>query len=149
VPRIERTAQAVWEGNVARGSGRFTAASSHAFEVLPYSLATRIGSPEGRTSPEELLAAAHSGCFAMSLASELTQLGNPPKRLDVTVTCVVDEVEGRGHLVVESRVDVQASVPGLDEDRFRAAVRDADAGCTMSALIRGSAEVDVSARLSD
>ena len=149
MPRIERTAEAVWEGNLARGSGTLTGRSSGAFSGLPYRVATRVGKAEGETSPEELIAAAHAGCFAMSLASELTQLGNPPKRLDVTVTCVVDEVEGRGHLVVESRVDVQASVPGLDEDRFRAAVRDADAGCTMSALIRGSAVVDVSARLND
>jgi lipoyl-dependent peroxiredoxin len=147
VPRIERSAHAVWEGNVARGRGSFAALSSGAFDALAYSLATRIGIPQGETSPEELLAAAHAGCFAMSLANELSQLGSPPDRLDFTVTCVVDEVEGRGHLVVASDVDVRASVPGLDEETFQAAVRDADAGCTMSALIRGSAEVRVSARL--
>jgi osmotically inducible protein OsmC len=147
VPRIERRAQAVWEGSVARGAGSFSAVSSRAFDSLPYSLATRIGNPEGRTSPEELLAAAHAGCFAMSLSNELTRLDSPPDRLEVTVTCVVDEVEGRGHLVVASEVEVEASVPGLDDERFQSAVRDADAGCTMAALVRGSAEVRVSARL--
>jgi osmotically inducible protein OsmC len=147
VPRIERNAQAAWEGNVARGAGSFSALSSGAFDGLPYSLATRIGNPEGKTSPEELLAAAHAGCFAMSLANELTQLGSPPDRLDVRVTCVVDEVEGRGHLVVASRVDVEARVSGLDPERFQDAVRAADGGCTMSALIRGSADVRVDARL--
>lgn len=147
MPRIERTAQAVWEGNVARGGGSFTAVSSRAFEALPYSLATRVAKPEGNTSPEELLAAAQAGCFAMSLASELTALGSAPERLEVSVTCVVDEVEGRGHLVVASEVDVEAKVPGLDEEGFQSAVRDADAGCTMAALIRGSAEVRVDARL--
>ena len=72
MPRIERTAAVVWKGNVARGSGGI-AAGTGAFEALPYSLATRIGKPEGKTSPEELLAAAHGGCLTMSLASELTQ----------------------------------------------------------------------------
>ena len=67
MPRIERTAQAVWEGNVARGGGSI-AAGSGAFSALGFSLATRIGQPEGKTSPEELLAAAHAGCLTMSLA---------------------------------------------------------------------------------
>jgi osmotically inducible protein OsmC len=65
VPRIERVAEVSWEGNAARGAGALTAASSGAFAGLPYSLASRIGSPDGRTSPEELLAAAHGGCFTM------------------------------------------------------------------------------------
>ena len=74
-----------WEGNLARGEGSLTAASSGAFAALPYSLPTRVGTPEGKTSPEELLAAAHGGCFAMSLAGELTAAGTPPERLDVRV----------------------------------------------------------------
>lgn len=115
--------------------------------TTPPSLATRIGRSEGKTSPEELLAAAHAGCFAMSLSGELTELGSPPERIDVTVTCVVDEVEGRGHLVVAADVDVRARVPGLDEESFRRAVELADSGCTMSSLVRASADVRVSARL--
>lgn len=85
MPRIERTVEAVWEGNVARGSGMIAGRSSGAFD-LPYSLATRVGSPEGKTSPEKLVAAAHTGCFAMSLANELTQGGTPPERVDVAAT---------------------------------------------------------------
>jgi len=146
VPRIERQAQAVWEGNVARGAGTIAARSSAAFE-LPYSLATRIGRPEGKTSPEELVAAAHAGCFAMSLASELTQLGSPPERLEVTATCVMDEVEGRGHVVVASQLRVRARVPGLGKDELRQAVEKADASCPISILIRASAEVSVEAAL--
>ncbi|MGH3048682.1 MAG: OsmC family protein, partial [Gaiellaceae bacterium] len=99
MPRIERRAQVAWEGNVARGSGAITAATSGAFSELPFSLPTRIGQAEGKTSPEELLAGAHAGCLTMSLAGELTQAGTPPGRLDVTCTIVMDEVEGQGHQV--------------------------------------------------
>ena len=87
MPRIVRNADVTWEGNVARGAGSITAASG-AFATLPYSLATRVGQPEGKTSPEELLAAAHAGCFAMSLASELTGRDLPPERLATSATCV-------------------------------------------------------------
>lgn len=146
MPRIERAAEAVWEGSLARGQGTIVARSSAAFS-LPYSLATRISDPEGKTSPEELVAAAHAGCFAMSLASELTQLGHPPEQLEVSATCVMDEVEGRGHLVVASQLRVRARVPGLAEGAFRQAVERADAGCPISTLIRGSAEVRVEASL--
>lgn len=148
MPRIAREAAVVWEGNLARGAGALSARSSGAFEALPYSLPTRVGAPEGRTSPEELLAAAHGGCFAMSLAGELTAAGTPPERLDVAVTLVVDEVDGR-HLVVLSRVDVTGRVPGSDADAFARAVAAADDGCTMSALVRAGARVEIDARLAD
>jgi lipoyl-dependent peroxiredoxin len=78
MPRIERHANVFWEGNLARGSGTISAGTG-AFEALPYSNAVRIGQGnEGKTSPEELLAAAHAGCFATSLAGELTRAGSPP-----------------------------------------------------------------------
>jgi osmotically inducible protein OsmC len=143
VPRIERVAEVTWEGNVARGAGALTAASSGAFAGLPYSLASRIGSPEGRTSPEELLAAAHGGCFTMSLATELSQAGTPPERLDVRVVVVMDEVEGQGHRVVSSHLDVRGRVPGIDAAGFARATEAADAGCPFSALVRASATVTV------
>ncbi len=146
MPRIERRAEAVWEGNVARGSGAISGASG-AFAGLPYRLATRIGDPEGQTSPEELVAAAHAGCYTMSLAGELAGLGSPPERVEVAATCVMDEVEGRGHLVVASQLEVRARVPGLAEEAFRRAVEQADAGCPISTLIRGTAAVRISARL--
>ena len=146
MPQVERTAEAVWEGNVARGRGSLSGKSSGAFSELPFRLATRIGKAEGETSPEELVAAAHAGCFAMSLASELTKADTPPERLDVSATCVMDEVEGR-HLVVASQLEVGARVPGLEEEAFQAAVRKADDGCPISALIRASAEIRISASL--
>jgi len=147
MPRIERTAQAVWEGNVARGGGSI-AAGSGAFSALGFSLATRIGQPEGKTSPEELLAAAHAGCLTMSLASELTQAGTPPGRLTVDCRVVMDEVEGQGHQIVASHVDAAATADGLDEQALQAAAGKADEGCPFSALLRrAGAEVTVSARV--
>src|SRR3954452_14297964 len=126
MPRIERNANVVWEGNLARGSGRMSGGTG-AFENLEYSNAVRIGKGnEGKTSPEELLAAAHAGCFAMSLAGELTRAGAPPERLDVTANVVMDEVEGRGHLIVESRLRARARVDGIDEEAFRRVVEEAD-----------------------
>jgi lipoyl-dependent peroxiredoxin len=135
MPRIVREADVSWEGNLARGIGAITAASSGAFESLGYSLPTRIAAPEGKTSPEELLAAAHGGCFTMSLAGELTGAGTPPGRLDVHCRITMDEVEGRGHLIVRSALDVRARVEGLDEAGLAGAVDSAHTGCSFSSLL--------------
>ena len=146
MPRIERSADVVWEGNVARGQGRLTAATG-AFSELPFSLATRISATEGKTSPEELLAAAHAGCLTMSLASELTTAGTPPGRLDVHCTIVMDEVEGQGHQIVGSNVEIHAEVDGVDDAALAAAIELADEGCPFSALLRrAGATVSVSRR---
>jgi lipoyl-dependent peroxiredoxin len=126
----------VWEGNVARGQGRLTAATTGAFSDLPFSLATRIGVVAGKTSPEELLAAAHAGCLTMSLATELTKAGTPPGRLDVQCTIVMDEVEGQGHQIIGSNVEIHADVEGIDDDALAAAIELADEGCPFSALLR-------------
>lgn len=146
MPRIERHADVRWEGNVARGTGRITAGTG-AFENLEYSLPVRIGpGNEGKTSPEELLAAAHAGCFAMSLAGELQER---EARIDVSANVVVDEVDGLGHRVVESQVRVRAHVPGLARDDFENVVAAAHAGCTFSQLIEASARVTIDADLED
>lgn len=135
MPHIERTAQLTWEGNVARGAGTITAGTG-AFSGLGFSLPTRIGQAEGKTSPEELLAAAHGGCITMSLASELTQRGTPPGRLDVTCRIVMDEVEGQGHQIVESHVDAVVAADGLDDAGLADAFAKADEGCPFSQLLR-------------
>jgi osmotically inducible protein OsmC len=150
VPRIVREAEVAWEGNLARGHGALTAVTSGAFIGLSYSLPTRIGDPEGKTSPEELLAAAHGGCFTMSLAGELTGAGTPPVRLDVHCTITMDEVEGRGHLIVHSALAVHAKVPGVDGEAFAAAVEAADRGCSFSSLLRDAGVgIDVTTTLDD
>jgi len=149
VPRIVRDADVAWEGNLARGHGAMTAATSGAFIGLSYSLPTRIGDPEGKTSPEELLAAAHGACFTMGLASELTSGGTPPTRLDVHCTVTMDEVEGKGHLVVESAISARATAPGADQEGFAKAVTAADEGCPFSTLIKASAKVTIDATLEE
>ncbi len=147
MPRIERTAQVTWEGNVARGTGSMTAGTG-AFSDLGYSLPTRIGRPEGKTSPEELLAAAHGACISMSLASELTQAGTPPGRLEVSCRIVMDEVEGQGHQIVASFVEASVAVDGLEDDALQAAAAKADDGCPFSQLLeRAGAAVHLTARL--
>jgi osmotically inducible protein OsmC len=147
VPRITRDAEVTWEGSSAKGRGSITAASSGAFAGLPYSEPSRIAAADAtETSPEELLAAAHAACFAMSLAAELTRDRTPPERLDVRATVVVDD-EGQGHRVVASELEVRARVRGSDDAAFADATRRADAGCTFSALVRASATVAIDATL--
>jgi lipoyl-dependent peroxiredoxin len=147
LPRIVREADIVWEGTTARGSGVVTASSSGAF-ALPSTNASRVGDPEGKTSPEELLAAAHATCFVTSLGSELARAGTPPERLQVHCTITMDEVEGMGgHRVVSSAISARGVVPGSDPATFAQAAEAADAGCPFSALIRASATVTIEAKL--
>ncbi len=147
MPHIERTAHVGWDGNLARGAGTLDAASG-AFTRLPFSLPSRIGDPGGKTSPEELLAAAHGGCLTMSLAGVLTSAGTPPGRLDVECTIVMDEVEGQGHQIVGSRIEAVARVDGVDDAALQEAAVQAHASCPFSQLLeRAGASVTVSARL--
>jgi len=147
VPRIERVAEIVWEGNLARGAGAITAGSSGAFSGLPYTNVSRIAQPEGKTSPEELLAAAHACCFGTSLAGEVARAGGTVVHLDVTCEITMDEVEGGHHRIVASDLDARAHVEGLDAEGLDRATEVADRGCPFSALIRASASVSVRARL--
>jgi osmotically inducible protein OsmC len=147
MPHIERTAAMAWNGNLARGTGGLTAGTA-AFSDLEFSLATRIGETAGKTSPEELLAAAHGACFTMSLAGELTKAGTPPGRLDVSCRIEMDEVEGQGHQIVASHIEAIVSVEGLDTAALAAASAEADEGCPFSQLLRrASADVHVVSRL--
>ena len=143
---MERQARVTWEGNVARGSGTISAATG-AFRELPYSLATRIEAPNGHTSPEELLAAAHAACFAMSLASELSSAGFQPDHLDVGATVTLDEVEGGSHRIVASELLARARVAELDSERLDQFARKASDGCPLSALIEAGAKVTVKTTL--
>jgi len=146
MPRIVREAAVRWQGAVSRGSGVVTASSSGAFE-LPITLASRAGDPEGKTSPEELIAAAHASCFVTSLGSELARAGTPPERLDVRCTITMDQIEGGDHRIVASHIVATATAPGADAESAARAAEAADAGCPISALIRASATVNVEAHL--
>jgi osmotically inducible protein OsmC len=144
--RIVREASVTWTGSVARGSGVVSAASSGAFE-LPYTLASRVGDPEGKTSPEELIAAAHASCYATSLGSELARAGTPPERVVVRCTITMDQIEGGDHRIVASDLVASAVASGADSESVTKAAEDADAGCPISALLRASATVTVQATL--
>jgi lipoyl-dependent peroxiredoxin len=146
MPRIVRVADVRWEGTVSRGAGVVRATSSGAFE-LPVTLASRAGDPEGKTSPEELLAAAHASCFVTSLGSELHRAGTPAERVDVKCTITMDEVEGKGHLIVASALAARVVAPGADEEKLAKAAEAADEGCPFSALIKASASVTYEATL--
>ena len=135
MPRIERSARVEWEGNVARGQGTITA-DTGAFSGLPYTLASRIGNPEGKTSPEELLAAATAGCFTTSLGSELARDGTPPGRLEVHCRIVMDEVPDEGHQIVGAELTVRVEVDGASDDALAAAIERADDGCPFSTLLK-------------
>jgi osmotically inducible protein OsmC len=147
MPRVQRQANVTWEGNVARGSGAISAATG-AFSQLPYSLATRVEKPDGKTSPEELLAAAHAGCYAMSLAGELSREGSPPDQLDVRATVTLDQVEDGSHRIVASELLARARVTGLDQQALEQIAERANEGCTFSKLIDdASGTVTVNATL--
>jgi len=146
MPRIVREAEIDWEGTTARGSGVVRAASTGSFE-LSATIASRIEVVEGKTSPEELLAAAHATCFVTSLGSELARMGTPPERMHVRCTITMDEVEGNGHRIVASAISARGVAPGADAASFSTAAEAADAGCPFSALIRASATVTVDATL--
>lgn len=142
----ERSATVTWTGSLAEGSGTVTAATTELFTELPVSWASRTESPEGRTSPEELLAAAHSSCFAMALAGGLARGGTPPEHLHVSATVTFDKV-GEQWTVTSSVLDVVGVVPGLDDAGFDAAAQTAKDGCPISRALAGNVELSVSATL--
>jgi len=146
MPRIVRDAEIVWEGTTARGSGVVSALSSGSF-ALPTTIASRVGDPEGKTSPEELLAAAHASCYVTSLGSELARAGTPPERIEVHCRITMDEVGDLGHLVVASAITARGVVPGCDQSAFARAAEDAHLACPLSTLIKASATVTIDAVL--
>ena len=143
----ERRAEVVWEGNLTHGSGTVTAGSGAVGE-LPVTWASRTERPDGKTSPEELLAEAHASCFAMALSHTLNEAGNPPERLHVRAV-VTAELGDEGLKVSRSELDVVGRVPGMDASQFERLAQDADRGCPVSNALRGNVEIRVSASLDE
>lgn len=143
-----RTATVTWNGNLATGSGTVSAGSSGLYTDLPVSWAARTEAPQGQTSPEELLAAAHASCFSMALSGGLDRAGTPPDHLHVSATVTFDKVDDKW-TVTTSQLDVIGVVPGLDEAGFDAAVQAARDGCPISRALAGNVELSVSATLED
>jgi lipoyl-dependent peroxiredoxin len=146
MPIAERSAQTTWKGSLAKGDGALTSGSG-ALGELPVTWASRTERSEGKTSPEELIAAAHASCFSMALSHELTQGGNEPDQLDVSAVVTLDRVDD-APTVTRSALTVTGRVPGIDAAAFEAAAQGAGANCPISRLlVGGSAEIAVDATL--
>jgi osmotically inducible protein OsmC len=140
----DRTANVVWQGDLMNGAGTIAQVPSGAFGPLDVSWASRAEEPNGKTSPEELVAAGWASCFAMALANGLAKAGNPPEKLETSATVTFQPGEG----IVRGALTVRGTVPDLDDDAFRAAAEDAKKNCPVSQALSGIPDVSLDAQLS-
>ena len=145
MPIATRNAEVTWDGSLARGSGTLSS-GSHALLDLPVTWAARTKGPEGKTSPEELIAAAHATCFTMALALVLGEASTPPERLSTSADCVLTEVDGAPR-ITEVALRVRAHVGSIGEAAFTEAVANAAALCPVSNALRGNVEISIDAAL--
>lgn len=141
----KRTAQATWEGDLPTGHGHVTGTSGGLPEVQ-VSWAARTEAPGGKTSPEELLAAAHAACFSMALSAGLGRIQKPPQRLEVSATVTFDKV-GEGWKVTTSEISVVGTVPGITAEEFEKAAHGAGQNCPISGALKGNVAITVLAKL--
>lgn len=144
---MKRRASAIWQGNLTEGTGTLTSQSG-ALSSLPYSFKARFQDESGTsgTNPEELIAAAHAGCFAMQLSHFLAENGTPASKLDATATIDLDMSGGGGPTIKSSSIELVGTVPGIDEAKFKELADKAKAGCPVSRAL-GAIEVSLNARL--
>ncbi len=128
---MKRNASAVWQGNLKQGKGTVSTASG-LLSNSQYSFSTRFENGIG-TNPEELLAAAHAGCFAMAFSAQLGEAGLTPERIDATATITLEKTDG-GFAITESHLEVKAKIPGAEQAAFEKAAANAKAGCPVSKL---------------
>lgn len=141
-----RRATVVWEGDLMKGGGRVTAATSGIFRDEAVTWASRTEDAGGRTSPEELLAAAHASCFSMALSMALAKGGHPPTRLEVAAAVTFDKA-GEGFRVTKSELEVRGTVPGIEAAAFEQAAEGAKDGCPISQALKGNVAMSVKASL--
>jgi len=141
-----REARATWNGDLLSGTGVVTAASSGKFSELPVSWSARTEAAGGKSSPEELLAAAHASCFAMALSAGLAKAGTRPNRLEVRAKVTFDKVADNW-TVVSSELEVNGDVPGSDAEKFETAANDAKENCPISRALKGNVKLSVRANL--
>ena len=139
----DRTASVVWEGDLFTGRGAATFESSGLAKDLPVSWPSRTEDPNGQTSPEELIAAAHAACFSMAFSKQLADRDAPPQRLETTAT--VTFVPGTG--ITRSALTVKVAAEGLDEAGLAEAGEAAKAGCPVSQALKGNVEITLDASL--
>ena len=140
-----RSADVVWEGNLAQGKGVLDSVSG-AFKSLPVSWPARTEASNGNTSPEELIAAAHASCYAMALSHVLGQQGQPPQRLEVHADCDLDKTD-TGVKISRIQLRVRGAVAGLDDAGFKEAAAKAEQGCPVSNALRNNVAISVDAAL--
>jgi osmotically inducible protein OsmC len=143
---VERKANVKWTGDLLRGTGNIHF-NSGAISDSPVTWASRTEAPGGKTSPEELLAAAHAACFSMALSAGLARARTPPKELDVSATCVLDKV-GDAFRVTEMHLEVIGTVPGASEESFLEQAEAAEKGCPISNALKGNVKISLKATLS-
>jgi lipoyl-dependent peroxiredoxin len=141
----QRKAEAVWEGDLLSGKGIVNMFSG-AIPQFPVTWAARTEQPGGKTSPEELLAAAHASCYAMAFSATLARNRTPPKKLDVTATATFDKV-GDGWKVTKMELNVVGNVPGLDQEKFSELAKAGEKGCPISNALRNNVEITVNSKL--
>ena len=139
----ERQASVVWQGDLMNGSGTIAEVPSGAFGPLDVSWASRAEEPNGKTSPEELIAAAWASCFAMALSNGLAKAGNAPEKLETSATVTFQPGQG----IIKGVLTVRGTVPGLDEAAFTAAANDAKQNCPVSQALTGIPDVSLDAQL--
>jgi len=144
--KAERRADVVWEGDLLHGSGTIVSVGSGALGALPVTWASRTERSDGKTSPEELMAAAHAACYAMAFSHTLAQAGTPAERLSVSATCTFEQVEG-GFKISTMDLAVRGKVPGLDEAGFEKVAQQAEQGCPVSNALRNNVQIRVNAHL--
>jgi lipoyl-dependent peroxiredoxin len=142
----KRTAEVTWKGALIDGAGTIDAVTSGAVAGLPVTWASRTEAADGRTSPEELVAAAHASCYAMAFSGGLGRNGTPPTSLKVTATVTFDKVES-GWKVASSALTVRGVVPGLDAETFVRLAEVAKDGCPISGALKGNVALSVDAAL--
>jgi lipoyl-dependent peroxiredoxin len=143
---VERKAYMVWEGDLASGNGSLTGDSSKAIEEIPVTWASRVESPGGMTSPEELIAAAHATCFSQALSANLARKDAPPVRLEVEAVSTFDNEQLE---ITAMDLNVRGEVPGMRDEEFESAAREAEQECPVSNALRGNVEIRVQAQLSE
>jgi lipoyl-dependent peroxiredoxin len=141
----KRTAEAVWENDLLHGSGRVKGTSG-ALPEMAISWSARTEASGGKTSPEELLAAAHAACFSMALSAGLARMQKPPQKIEVTATATFDKV-GDAWKVTTMELNVIGHVPGLTAAEFETAAQAAGQGCPISGALKGNVAVTVQAKL--
>ena len=139
----DRKAEVTWQGDLMSGNGRIDSVTSGAFGGLDVSWPARSEEPEGKTSPEELIAAAHATCFSMALSHGLAQAGHPPEELKTSATVTFQPGEG----ITKIALDVAGRVPGIDESAFQEAADGARQECPVSKALTGVPEISLTARL--